>query len=198
MLALLLALYPKAWRERYGQEYEALLEDTLNDTGMSVATVFDIAKAACSLRLMAHQRNLSVLVATGLYTLSGVTCIRLGLTDNWPIWAPASPLKAAGLLLTLAPLAFALYTRLSILREYKQQWHGSNAVFWSVATPITVLSTLVLAFICSCILMSTGIFGMHGGVAFVCGVLSMAGVSLGFMKFLNLLQTKLLIRLAIR
>lgn len=45
--SLFLRLFPRAWRERYGDEFSALLEDT----GISAGTVLDLVFAAVRVRL---------------------------------------------------------------------------------------------------------------------------------------------------
>lgn len=193
MVSLLLSLYPKVWREKYGNEYRALIEDT----GVTSATLFDVVKTAYLLQLELCAREISVLAATFLYTLSGVICIRFGLTENWVVWLPTSLPRAIGLILTLAPLVYALSIRLSIANEYKAHWRRSIVTFWLVVVPTTLLATLASAFICSCLLMSTGKFGIHGGASFVCGVLGMALASIGFIKLLELARNKYLSRFTV-
>jgi len=193
MQGLLLSLYPKAWREQYGEEYAALLEDT----GMSVATVLDVAKVGCLLRLRAYEKSLIIIAAASLYALSGVMCIRLGLTENWPIWIPTNLLQTVGLVITLAPFVYALYFRLSILQERRRQWRENRSqVFWLVVLPLTALVILLLAFMCSCLMLSTGLFGIKGDMSFVRGALGMAAISGGLIRLLNILQGRLLERFA--
>ena len=192
MIGLLLSLYPKMGREQYGEEYKALLEDT----GLSMATILDIAKAGCALRATTDERSLRVVAATFLYAFSGIMCIRLGMTENWPIWAPTSPLRAAGLIVTLVPLVYALHVRFTILRERQQRWQGSGAVFWLVASPLALVSTLLLALMCGSLFLSTGLFGLTGNVSFVCGALCLALVSLGLVRLLDFVQGRLLRTLA--
>src|SRR5215471_15705202 len=122
MQGWLLALYPKQWRDQYGAEYLALLEDT----ELSPAVVLDIVKAACLARLQIHERMLVSSVAIALYTLSGCICLRLGLTDNWPLWAPTNPARAAGLAITLIPLLYMghmwlqpIYQRMRVRHDRK-------------------------------------------------------------------------------
>lgn len=191
MQALLLSLYPKVWREQYGDEYGVLLEDT----ELSPANVLDIMKAACLLRLKAHEKSLHLLIALSLYALSGFVCLRLGLTDNWPLWAPTNPARAAGLIVTLTPLAYALYIRFSSLHDSQQQWHGSALVYWLVASPLTVISTVLSAFICGFFLLGTGIITLAGDrTPFVTGVVLMVVISAVLIKLLNSLQGWLLQR----
>lgn len=191
MQMLLLSLYPKAWRDQYGEEYEALLEDT----GMSAATVFDIVKAACLLRFKAHERGLHVVLSLSLYALCGLICLRLGLTDNWPLWAPTNPARATGLFVTLLPLAYALYIRFSSLRDYQRQWRGSGMAYWLVVSPLTAISTMVLAFVCSFSLFGTGIVTLAGEhTAFIVGALMMALIGLMLVKLLDSIQNRLLHR----
>lgn len=103
MIGLLVALHPKDWRERYGEEFAALLEDTPL-TPSAVANV-----AAHSVALHVRARLETVLVAAAV--LASVTCIVIahetGLAANiW--WVPADPLRALALLGTVGPWAVVL------------------------------------------------------------------------------------------
>jgi hypothetical protein len=188
MVPLLLSLYPKPWRDQYAKEYQIYLEDVLQDSRLTASIIFDIVKTACWLRFTMHAKNLHALTATALYTLSGVMCIQFGLTENWPIWLPTNLLQTIGLVITLTPLAYALYIRFLMVHERKRHWQGNSVLFWLVSSSVTILSTLLLALICSCLLLSTGFFAVKGGAPFVSKIVSMAAMSLGIITLLNMLQ----------
>ena len=101
---ILLAFYPRSWRDRYGEEYCALLEDT----GMSPWVAFDVARSALSLRLREHVRILSAIVVLGQYVFSLWLCVHLHITDNM-LWPPTTFLRAVGLGATYAPLLYLIW-----------------------------------------------------------------------------------------
>jgi hypothetical protein len=106
MRRLLLALYPRRWRARYGDEFAALLEET----PLTVAAVVDVLRHAVVLRLQARPRVAqiagSVLVTAAVETLAS----RAGLTDNI-LWAPTTPLRALALAAVLTPSALVARLR---------------------------------------------------------------------------------------
>lgn len=104
MRQALLALYPRSWRDQYGEEYCALLEDM----GISPYVVFDVVRSALMLRLREHARILVTIVVLGQYTFSLWFCVHLRITDNM-LWLPTTFLKAAGLGITYAPLLYAVW-----------------------------------------------------------------------------------------
>ena len=101
MISLLVALYPKKWRE----EFAALLEDSRLTPG----TVFDVVVQAGKLRAERHRRLTLVLASLvwsgGMEYLS----VRAGLTANI-LWAPTTPARALALAATTGPwLALAAF-----------------------------------------------------------------------------------------
>jgi hypothetical protein len=100
----LLALYPRWWRDQYGEEYSALLEDT----GISPSIAFDVAASALKLWLHEHSRVLAALSVLGQYSFSIWLCVHLHITDNM-FWLPTSLLQTIGLLITYAPLLYVLW-----------------------------------------------------------------------------------------
>lgn len=108
MRRLLLVLYPKSWRRRYGDELAALLEDT----PLSPAVVFDTAWHGLRLRLRlgagAGGRSPGVILALlALCGLCEAAFERAGVTTN-VLWAPDTMLRGAALVVTVTPLALAL------------------------------------------------------------------------------------------
>ena len=185
MQTLLLSLYPKLWREQYGDEYEALLEDTT----LSAGAIFDIVKAACLLRLKAHERALTDLLGLSLYAVSGQVCLDLGLTDNWPLWAPTTPERAVGLIITLAPLAYVLYSRFALLNEQHNR-RTRSLMYWAIGSPLTIISTFFVAINCGSFL-AIAINGYEGRVS-VAAALAAAGVGIVAVKAINMLRGRLL------
>jgi hypothetical protein len=96
--SVLVATHPRAWRERYGEEFRALLEDT----ALTPAAVIDILKNCVGLQARAHPR---VLLVAGT-VLASATCeiaaLRTGLTANI-LWAPTNASRALLLLGTVGP-----------------------------------------------------------------------------------------------
>jgi hypothetical protein len=94
----LVAMHPRAWRQRYGEEFRALLEDTT----LTPVAVVDILKNCVGLHARAHPSTLLV----GCAVLASATCeiaaLRTGLTANI-LWAPTNALRSAALLGTAGP-----------------------------------------------------------------------------------------------
>ena len=98
MIGLLVALYPRKWREKFGQEFAALLEDTRLTPG----TVFDVVVQAGKLRAESH-RGLTLVLGSLLWSgCIEYLSLRAHLTANI-IWAPTSPARALALTATLGP-----------------------------------------------------------------------------------------------
>lgn len=100
MRDLLVALHPKPWRERYGEEFRALLDDT----DLTPRTLIDVVTHAATQQVRA--RFTLVLVALAIVASTSVTHLALqaGLTDNI-LWAPTTPRRALALSASLAPWA---------------------------------------------------------------------------------------------
>jgi hypothetical protein len=107
LIRLLVALHPKRWRQRYGEEFAALLEESQ----LTPRCVLDVIAHAAKLRARSHPRSLllvSAMIASGCCE---VVSLHAGLTANI-LWAPTNPLRALALFATLAPLgAFLVYSR---------------------------------------------------------------------------------------
>lgn len=163
----------------------------LEDTGLSLVVVADVAKTACALQLSTYGRGLSAIIAACLYAASGVACIHLGLTQNWPIWMPTNTWQAVGLVITLAPLLYACSVRLTLLRKRT----NSIALLCALA-PFLMVSTLLWAFACGFFMAGSGLFGVAGGVHYMHLSLGMAVVCLGLVWLLHVSRRQLLRRFA--
>lgn len=153
MNRLVLRLYPRAWRERYGDELLALMED-------EGAGTFDVARAALAERLRiagVAGPHLVVLAAWGLFTLAG------GAYAKWAEhWDTATPQSARHLpqvgydvvlvgaeLGTLSVVIGALLTARHVLDFFRaggwSQVRGpvTRALVFSAGT-VTVLAALAL------------------------------------------------------
>ena len=98
MTRLLLALHPRRWRERYGEEYAALLEDS----ALSPAVLADVLAHCAKLHAGAHRRLLALSAAVALSVLGEVLARTGHLSDNI-LWAPATPAKGLALAATTGP-----------------------------------------------------------------------------------------------
>ena len=98
MIGLLVALHPRAWRERYGDEFAALLEDT----GVGPRVVVDVVGHALALQARAHLTAVLALLAVVVSVVVEVVAVRADLTDNI-LWAPSTPARAVALAALLAP-----------------------------------------------------------------------------------------------
>jgi hypothetical protein len=74
--------YPRAWRARYGEEFEALLEDA----PLRAGDVWNVLKAACTMRIS----KLNWLTITGAFAVSGAL-----IAGIWSVARPASPVSRA-------------------------------------------------------------------------------------------------------
>lgn len=103
MVRLLLALYPRAWRERYGAEFEELLEQLDLRPGDLAGVV--VQAGAAHLRLRA--RGLQQSVALVLFAIAEYTAVVSGYTVNI-FWTPEALGSALLLLVSVGSLALAM------------------------------------------------------------------------------------------
>lgn len=114
LIRALVAVHPAAWRERYGDEFAALLEDTR----LTPRVVADVLVGAARLRAVHHWRGLSIL-ATLFVSMGSVAAATMTVEVPNIIWLPRSVPSALLLLGVLGPwfaLAIALGARRSRLR----------------------------------------------------------------------------------
>jgi hypothetical protein len=116
LIRVLVALHPGDWRERYGAEFGALLEDTR----LTPSAVADIVVQSAGLRLRAHQGPLLLVAAVLVSVTCEVVAGRTGLAANI-LWAPTDPLRALALLGAVGPWA-ALIIRAAARRRTRR--HG--------------------------------------------------------------------------
>jgi len=62
-------IYPRTWRERYGREFEAMLED-LPERGLRWNSVWDISKGAIAMRAIQGPANL--MKVTAIFAVAGL------------------------------------------------------------------------------------------------------------------------------
>ncbi len=102
MRRFLLALCPRRWRARYGDEFAALLQDT----SLTLAVVVDVLRLVVGLRLRARPWLTRITGAVLATAAVEAVSVRAGLTDNI-LWTPATPLRALALAAVLTPTALA-------------------------------------------------------------------------------------------
>ncbi len=118
MIRLLLALYPKAWRRTYGEEFAALLEQT----HLSPRAVLDVLNQAAKLHASAHR--IRFLVGAAVLVSIGVEVVarRMGLAGN-VVWVPHTPAQTVALLALFAPWT-ALVVRAGRGRSLRPPTHS--------------------------------------------------------------------------
>lgn len=110
---LLLRTYPKAWRRRYGEEFDELL----SATATTIRAVLDVVCCGLTERARCTRTAARVLVAVGCFASMDALAVRVCVTDNI-LWAPTTPTRALMLMITLAPLvAVAPFRGLAIRRR---------------------------------------------------------------------------------
>jgi hypothetical protein len=98
MIRLLVALYPGKWREEFGGEFAALLEDTQ----LTPRAVFDVVAQAGKLHAASHRRLAAVLAGLLWSGCAEYLAVRAGLTANI-LWAPTTAARALALAVTAGP-----------------------------------------------------------------------------------------------
>jgi hypothetical protein len=111
LIRVLVALHPRDWRERYGDEFSALLEDSQ----LTPSAAGNVVVQATGLRLRAHQAPLLLVTAILISVTCEVVAKRTGLAVNI-LWVPADPLRALALLGAVGPWA-ALIIRMGARRR---------------------------------------------------------------------------------
>lgn len=94
----LLALYPRTWRERYGEEFRALLEAE----PLRAGAVLDVVRHGLMARAAAHAWVLRLALAIGSSVVVEILAVRAGVTENI-LWPPTTPLRAVTLLVLFLP-----------------------------------------------------------------------------------------------
>lgn len=102
MIGLLIALHPRRWRRRYGEEYRALLESA----PLTVAIVLDVLRNAGRLHLAAHPALVTIPAAVALSAAGETIAVQGHYSDNI-LWIPADPLKAVLLAAVTLPWVMA-------------------------------------------------------------------------------------------
>lgn len=98
MIALLLALHPRKWRGRYGQEFRALLESE----PITAMVVFDVLRNAARQHAREHGPAVRLVGALVCSLVVEIFAVHSGVTDNI-LWPPSTPLRALTLAALLLP-----------------------------------------------------------------------------------------------
>lgn len=148
----LLHWYPHSWRERYGEEFSALLVDSINADGLTLHGAFDIARAGCVARWRAGglARESSANAAPGAELA----------------WV----LGATGVFLFLAN---GVWSQLEVDWQWGRPWDVATMVGFAVMT--ISLGTLVLAIIGLCCAAVVG--GLRAGAPSVRRLVVPVGVA---------------------
>jgi hypothetical protein len=92
--------YPRGWRERYGEEFAALLAET----PLTVHVVLDVLRAGALAHVRARSSLVRAIAAVAWTGVALALAMRTGVTANL-LWPPSDPLRAVALAITFAPSA---------------------------------------------------------------------------------------------
>ncbi|HKS50049.1 MAG TPA: hypothetical protein VJT49_34065 [Amycolatopsis sp.] len=112
MIRVLVALHPKDWRARYGEEFGALLEDSR----LTPLAVANVVIHAGRLRTRAHMTGILAAAAFLASVACNQAALRGGLADNI-LWAPTDLPRALLLLGTVGPWLALITGKLRGRRE---------------------------------------------------------------------------------
>ncbi len=101
MRRFLLAMYPRQWRARYGDEFAALLQDT----PLTLVAIIDVLRHAAGFRLQCRPRLAQICGSVLVTAALEVAAVRAGLMLDDILWAPNTPLRALTLAAVLTPTA---------------------------------------------------------------------------------------------
>jgi len=98
MRRLLVRLYPRRWRDDYGEGFARLLDET----PLSAGIVVDCVRGAGTAHLRGHPLAAAIGVSAIWFMVAQVLALRSGVTANL-VWAPTSPARSLMLLSTFVP-----------------------------------------------------------------------------------------------
>jgi len=98
MRGLLVRLFPRSWRDRYGEGFA----DLLAGTPLNVAVVVDCLCSAVLAHVRLRRLPVAVVAAAIWFAAMNVVAIRTGVTVNI-LWAPTSPGRGLLLLVAVVP-----------------------------------------------------------------------------------------------
>jgi hypothetical protein len=119
MIRILVRLYPRPWRERYAEEFTALLEDE----GVGPQVVVDVVFHALRSRLELRRSLVRSLVAAAIAAGVEWYAVTTGYTDNL-LWVPHGARSAvllvgaaAAMLVAVAPIVLTMAKRAARIRR---------------------------------------------------------------------------------
>jgi hypothetical protein len=98
VIGLLLALHPRAWRARYGEE----LRDLLAQEPLTARVVLDVLLNAARQQVAVHALAARVAVALAISVVVEVLAVRAHVTANI-LWPPGGPVRTCVLAAPLLP-----------------------------------------------------------------------------------------------
>lgn len=98
MRRLLVGLFPREWRDEYGEGFAGLLDEA----PLSLGVVLDCLRSATIAHVRAHIMPVALTVAAVWFAAANVVAIRTGVTVNI-LWAPTSLTRGLMLLVAVAP-----------------------------------------------------------------------------------------------
>ena len=110
--AQFVALYPRAWRERYGDE----LEDVLATDGLGLRTRLDVLRGAADAHLHPEARSpvpvIAALTASALATAHAIALALQPVATDWPGYLADALLLIIGSVAFLLPALIGLWLKL--------------------------------------------------------------------------------------
>jgi hypothetical protein len=114
---VLVTLYPKKWRDSFGDEFTALLEES----PVTPAVVWDVAIHAGKLQVLSHRKATAAVLLLAWSACLEYISVHAHLTANI-LWAPTSPERALALVATFGPwIALLIATVIPSTRW--RAWH---------------------------------------------------------------------------
>lgn len=98
MRRLLVGLFPRAWRDEYGEGFAGLLDQT----PLSVSVVLDCLWSAAMAHVRAHCVPVVLVAAAVWFAAMNVVAVRTGVTANI-LWLPTSLTRGLMLMVALVP-----------------------------------------------------------------------------------------------
>jgi len=106
LIRALVALHPREWRARYGEEFAALLDDVR----LTPAAVSDVLANAARLRIREHRPLAEILAAAIVSVACHLIAHLAGFAPNI-LWLPHGPAQAVLLLGAVAPVPAVMIAR---------------------------------------------------------------------------------------
>jgi hypothetical protein len=143
LVRALLACHPRSWRQRYGEEFAAVLTDSLGPARWTrrPSIVLDVLRGAVDARLSANggalmprRSPLSMAVwAAGLFTVAGVSFQKL--TEDQTVGSAAGTRWASDTLIVAAAIALGALVVAAVPTAVAMARGGSHGTLWLLAVP---------------------------------------------------------------